>query len=202
MASEQSTGQGVTVTVTDIAANLQSVAEIAWKVSIAAKNAKAIAARAGGVARGFQPITDYIDEIATKARGKVREINELALRVARTSVEEDRARNACERFAQVFRLSGDAPHIDSLNGAMEEVRRDLECHREEFESKRKELSEMLDEMVELMRAANSVASVCRIEAAMTDEYKGNLTGVADELTHAAELIRERVDTSITRLGAI
>ena len=59
----------VMVSVTTIAAQLSGVMEVARGISLGAANAKATSARAGEKARGFQPITDFIDELAGKTKG-------------------------------------------------------------------------------------------------------------------------------------
>jgi hypothetical protein len=52
------------VAVASIAAELSAVMHVAKEISLAAANAKAIAFRAGEKAKGFQPITDFINELA------------------------------------------------------------------------------------------------------------------------------------------
>jgi hypothetical protein len=202
MGSEQHESANAYVIVTEIAASLRSVANIAWKVSIAAKNAKAISARAGGVARGFQPITDHIDEIANEARRCVRDINHLALDIARTTVDEDRANSAHVHFSLIYSRFGHVAHIRTLDPVMAAIIGQLGLQQDAFNSKRERLSGMLHRMIDLMRSANSVAALCRIEAAMANEYRDNLTGVADELAIAAELIQEKTNNSLRRLDAL
>ena len=61
--------------VASVQAELFAVTHISKRISLSAKNAKAIAARAGSQALGFHPITDFIDDVATNITMLVEKIN-------------------------------------------------------------------------------------------------------------------------------
>jgi len=67
------------IAVASITSELSAVVVIAKEISLAAANAKAIAFRAGDKAKGYQPITDFINELAKETINRVATINELAI---------------------------------------------------------------------------------------------------------------------------
>ncbi|MGZ8224201.1 MAG: chemotaxis protein, partial [Methylobacter sp.] len=67
------------IAVASITSELSAVMVVAKEISLAAANAKAIAFRAGDKAKGFQPITDFINELAKETIELVTNINIYAL---------------------------------------------------------------------------------------------------------------------------
>ena len=63
------------IAVATITSELSAVVVIAKEISLAAANAKAIAFRAGDKAKGFQPITDFISDLAKETIERVSAIN-------------------------------------------------------------------------------------------------------------------------------
>nr|WP_239649681.1 hypothetical protein [Methylocucumis oryzae] len=78
------------VAVASITSELSAVMVVAKEISLAAANAKAIAFRAGDKAKGFQPITDFINELAKETIELVTAINIYALSLYRLTVNEYR----------------------------------------------------------------------------------------------------------------
>jgi ODP family beta lactamase len=66
-----------------------AVMNVAKDISLAAANAKAIAFRAGEKAKGFQPITDFINELTKDAIQVVVIINQKALEAPNTPIFDD-----------------------------------------------------------------------------------------------------------------
>ncbi len=77
------------VAVASIAAELSAVMNVAKDISLAAANAKAIAFRAGEKVKGFQPITDFINDLTKDAIQVVVIINQKALDVPNTPIFVD-----------------------------------------------------------------------------------------------------------------
>lgn len=192
--------------VATITADLHRVMHIAWSVSIAAKNAMVFAAQAGERARGFQPLTRFIDEIARDTIDNTRSVEREAVQLTRLAAHHLRTRDACLRFTRVRDKAGDAPHLGSFLPAL--VRGDGRL-REQAGCLQQQLRR-LDELMRRdlnMRAALTVASVCRIEATHAGEFRADLSVVADDLERAAHEIRamvrqghERIDVIIHLIG--
>ena len=176
--------------------------DVAKEISLAAANAKAIAFRAGEKAKGFQPITDFINELAKETIALVNNINEYALQLYRLTVKEHRMSEACMRFERVAKMAAGAPCIDSLNDALQQVRQRRSDCRRQFGD---QVSELLDQLAEVMhpaRAARVIAANSRIEASQAGEYLQSLQAVAESVDHAAQIIHDKVQKCRSALGAI
>ncbi|MDD5754268.1 MAG: chemotaxis protein, partial [Methylococcales bacterium] len=102
------------IAVASITSELSAVMVVAKEISLAAANAKAIAFRAGDKAKGFQPITDFINELAKETIELVTNINVYALLLYRLTVNEYRRTAAYNRFEQVAKLATGASYADSM----------------------------------------------------------------------------------------
>ena len=190
------------VAVASIAAELSAVMEVAKEISLAAANAKAIAFRAGEKAKGFQPITDFINELAKETIELVNNINEHALKLYRLTVKEHRIAEACRRFENVAVNSVSATYADSLTQALEQVRRRrTECRRQ-FASHVSELLAQLADVMHPARAARVIAANSRIEASQAGEYLQSLQAVAESVDNAAQIIHDKVHRCRSALSII
>ncbi len=116
------------VAVASIAAELSAVMEVAKEISLAAANAKAIAFRAGEKAKGFQPITDFINELAKDTIQLVNNINEHALKLYRLTVKQHRMTEACRRFEMVAAAAESAAYAASLTQSLALIRQHIPLH--------------------------------------------------------------------------
>jgi hypothetical protein len=190
------------VVIASMAAELHSVLEVAWGVSLAAKNAKIISTQAGDIARGFHPITKFIDQISVQAMSGVRDIDERALALTHITVAEERAIDAQRRFASVFKEHPKAKFISSLSPAMHKVDDGLEDIRRDFKGHMHSLDSLLEELDECMLSARSVASVSKIVTANTGDYKEKLLNVSRTLENAAKFIKEKTTNSHYLLNSL
>lgn len=190
------------VAVASIAAELSAVMEVAKEISLAAANAKAIAFRAGEKAKGFQPITDFINELAKETIELVNDINEHALQLYRLTVKEHRMSEACRRFEQVAAISVNAPYADSLSHSLQQARvRRMDCRRQ-FIAHVAELLTQLADVMHPARAARVIAANSRIEASQAGEYLQSLQAVAESVDHAAQIIHDKVHKCRSALSVI
>lgn len=185
-----------------IAAELSAVMEVAKEISLAAANAKAIAFRAGEKAKGFQPITDFINELAKDTIELVNDINEHALKLYRLTVKEHRMSEACKRFEQVAVNSSDSAYAESLNVALQQARQRRADARREFSRHVGELLAQLADVMHPARAARVIAANSRIEASQAGEYLQSLQAVAESVDHAAQIIHEKVHKCRSALSVI
>jgi len=190
------------VAVASIAAELSAVMEVAKEISLAAANAKAIAFRAGEKAKGFQPITDFINELAKDTIELVNNINEHALKLYRLTVKEHRISEACKRFEKVAIDSKGAAYAVSLNVPLQQARQRRTDARREFSRHVEELLAQLADVMNPARAARVIAANSRIEASQAGEYLQSLQAVAESVDHAAQIIHEKVHKCRSALGVI
>ena len=194
--------RSIAVFAASVAAELNGVMDVAKGVSLAAKNAKYISAQAGEIAQGFQPITDFINDISEQVIAYVNDINRVALQLSSSAVEEQRARNAFIRFRRVLELNAEARHIGSLSDSMSAVSEKLEIYKQQFKKNLEELIELLETLDSCMLSANSIASVSRIVTADTREFHDKLMVVADNLDQASFFIKEKVALSYKHLQQV
>lgn len=163
------------------------VQQTAVELSLAAKNAKAIAYRAGTKAVGFKPLTDFIDEMGRDTFRLVTEINATALRVARRAVDEVRLQDACARFERARRMmSASQTHLDDVQLKLEE---ELATNRQEIARGLRRLLDLLEGINHRMRAAAVISTRARVEATQAGDYEGGLQLVADTVERSAATIR-------------
>lgn len=190
------------VAVASIAAELSAVMEVAKEISLAAANAKAIAFRAGEKAKGFQPITDFINELAKETIQLVNNINEHALTLYRLTVKTHRMTEACGRFENVVKLAGTARHADSLTLPLQHAQQNRQLCQREFACHVSELLAQLGDVMHPARAARVIAANSRIEASQAGEYLQSLQAVAESVDHAAQIIHDKVNKCRSALSLI
>lgn len=190
------------VAVASIAAELSAVLEVAKEISLAAANAKAIAFRAGEKAKGFKPITDFINELAKDTMALVNNINEYAFELYRLTVNEQRMAEACRRFEDAHRAAQGVRYASSLELPLEQLReRSQICHRE-FVAQVAGLLVQLADIMHPARAARVIAANSRIEASQAGEYLQSLQAVAESVDNAAQVINDKVNRCRSALTAI
>ena len=190
------------VAVASIAVELSAVMEVAKEISLAAANAKAIAFRAGEKAKGFQPITDFINELAKETIQLVEGINLHAVKLYQYTVDEYRRTQAYNNFEQVTKLAAGAAYEGSLTAQSKLVRQSmLECKKKS----KLHVARLLQQLVEVMhpaRAARVIAANSRIEASQAGEYLQSLQAVAESVDNAAQVIHEKVQRCRSALSLI
>lgn len=190
------------VAVASIAAELSAVMYVAKEISLAAANAKAIAFRAGEQAKGFQPITDFINELAKETIELVDEINEHAFLLYQMTVDDYRQVATCDAFSKVVQLSVGAPYAESLATPMGNAQQKMQACRNEFKQHVSELLEQLENVMHPARAARVIAANSRIEASQAGDYLQSLQAVAESVDNAAQVIHDNVQRCKTALSVI
>ncbi len=190
------------VAVASIAAELSAVMDVAKEISLAAANAKAIAFRAGEKAKGFQPITDFINELAKETIELVDDINEHALLLYQLTVNEYRTASAYNKLQEVNTLAVEARYSETLHPSLQHAsEQNLEC-RKHFNQHVSLLLDQLGEVMHPARAARVIAANSRIEASQAGEYLQSLQAVAESVDHAAQIIHEKVQKCRSALNVI
>ncbi len=173
-----------------VAGSLISVMHIAKEISLAAKNAKAIAERAGEKANGFRPITDFIDEMGHETISLVKSINTKALEVSRIAVDELRANDAYQRFLTAKEYA-DKDAISSIQRLIDAASEELSEHGVALKKEKSKLVDLLIEIKTQMRASAVISTCSRVEATQAEEHETSLGVVA-----------ENVDTATSKIAMI
>lgn len=190
------------VAVASIAAELSAVMDVAKEISLAAANAKAIAYRAGEKAKGFQPITDFINELAKDTIELVNTINEHALSLYQLTVNEYRMTDAYDKLKLATILAKGAAYADTLEQPLIKANLSmLECRRD-FTSNVTQLLDQLNEVMHPARAARVIAANSRIEASQAGEYLQSLQAVAESVDNAAQVIHDNVQRCRSVLSVV
>jgi len=187
------------VSSTSVAAELFVVAQVARDMSISVKNAKAIANRAGTKARGFSPITDFIDELSIETMKLVNAINKESIELSRIAINEIRIRDASEKFMMVMTSASDAQYVDSLKPSLSNLKKTQTAERVRLNKFARKLKDLMDDISQRMAVANVIVANSRIEAVNAEEYRSNLESIASDIESSCAKIRERVNRSQQRL---
>ncbi len=179
---------------------LNGVRQVANDISLAASNAKAVAARVGNRAAGFVPITDSIDAMGRETAELVDRVNLDARRTVRDMV-------AAERFVDcVTRMERGMADIEAPSPYLSDVAHELQKQhsvaRETTLENLSQLIELLSTISDHARAATMVASCSRVEATVAGNYQASLESVADTVEQAAQHVRDVVTKCAALLRGI
>jgi methyl-accepting chemotaxis protein len=180
------------VAVASITSELTAVMVVAKEISLAAANAKAIAFRAGDKAKGFQPITDFINELAKETIELVTNINVSALLLYRVTVNEYRRTSAYNKFQLAAKLADNAVYANSMQMPVNNAKLRMEECQRQFKRDVALLLGQLETVMHHARAARVIAANSRIEASQAGEYLQNLQAVAESVDKAAHTIHDNV----------
>jgi len=190
------------VAVASIAAELNAVMGVAKEISLAAANAKAIAFRAGEKAKGFQPITDFINELAKETIALVTDVNEHAVELYQLTVNNYRTTNVYTQLKLVENLSKDAAYINSIEQPILNAQIKMDKCKRDFKMNITQLLDQLEEVMHPARAARVIAANSRIEASQAGEYLQSLQAVAESVDNAAQIIHDNVQRCRSALSIV
>jgi hypothetical protein len=190
------------IAVATITSELSAVVVIAKEISLAAANAKAIAFRAGDKAKGFQPITDFISDLAKETIERVTAINELAIVLYQVTVDEFRIAVSCSKFEKVTRNSTNALYADSMQKPLNKAKIIMHDYRRLFKRDVMLLLTQLESVMHHAQTARVIATYSRIEASQAGEYLQSLQAVAESVDKAAEAIHGNVQRCIMALSTL
>ncbi len=188
------------IAVATITSELSAVVVIAKEISLAAANAKAIAFRAGDKAKGFQPITDFIGDLAKETIERVAAINELAIVLYKVTVNEFRVAVSYNKFDEVTKISGSAMYADSMQKPLDKTKIIMQDYNRQFKRDVTLLLGQLEAVMHHAQTARVIATYSRIEASQAGEYLQSLQAVAESVDKAAYTIHENVQSCIMALA--
>ena len=188
--------------IASVQAELYAVKQISRRISLSAKNAKAIAARAGSQAMGFHPITDFIDDVAINITQLVERINAEALKLSSFAIAN---RNRSKTIEEMKASSRNMVKCADHNG-MKECIEELEKRKKQFmvayKRKNADLLELLAEIRNQLQAAEMICTISRTEATRAGDFQSSLEVVADEVSLAVNNIKETLQSSKSHLSQL
>lgn len=186
--------------VASITSELRAVVVISKEISLAAANAKAIAFRAGDKAKGFQPITDFINDLAKETIDRVDAINVLARILCQVTVNGYRKAKALNKFEQVTKISGTAVYANTIQGPLADAKIVTQEYQRQFDKEVNLLLNQLETVMQQAQTARIIATYSRIEASQSGEYLQSLQAVAQNVDKAAHKIHDNVQRCIMALS--
>lgn len=182
----------ILVTAASVTAELNGVNEIAKDMTLGVMNAKTISHRAGESAKGFQPITDYIEQVAREVAQSVVRISEGASVLSRLAVLYNHKGKVLLLYRLALKDAEGAAHVASLVPVIGVLSKNAEEEKALFVRDLEDLVCQLDGMKNTMRSSKVISTISRVEAASSDAFRKNLEVVADDLESSTEKIQERV----------
>ena len=166
----------------------------AQEVSLIAKNARALAVRAGDKVLGFKAITDFIDDLATSTIQLARQINKQALDIAHMAAEVQRKEFGLDQF-EIVMEHPEATHAKSITNVHDALKRDVLERNNEQRKNLNILISNLNDIQQEIRSAGIIALNAKVESAKSPEYQASLDVIADDILHSTNQIKERIDRS-------
>lgn len=166
----------------------------AQEVSLIAKNARALAVRAGDKVLGFKAITDFIDDLATSTIQLAKVINEQALEISHLAADLQRKEYGLEQFALVMNDEL-AIFRDSVLITKKQIEIEVDA---DMKTQRKQLNKLISNLNDIqqeIRSAGIIALNAKVESAKSPEYQASLDVIADDILHSTNQIKERIDRS-------
>lgn len=182
-----------------VAGQLTTVMDIAREISLAAKNAKAIAERAGDKANSFKPITDYIDEMGRETIHLVGLITEQSLLVSRRTVSLLRTHDASLRFKRAVDLLAGSDQAEPVKRRLQETNDEVVTQQKVLAKDVNDLLGLLERISSCMRASGVISTRSRVEAAHAGDYEESLISVATTIETASERIKSIIESCESRL---
>ncbi len=183
-----------------VASELHSLTGIAKQVSMIAKNARALAIRAGETVSGFRAITGFIEEIAQFSSDRGSSIDSLATAVSRITVTLLRMDDARKRFN---RAAGNGQqHVSSLDEGIALLESNFEETSKQYRRSVRRLKMEIEEIGGQLRGIQLMVSSSRVEAAGAGDFKEGLNSVATQLENAYENMYSHIFKARTMINYI
>jgi Mg2+ and Co2+ transporter CorA len=199
---QTSTQESILIAAASTTSELSEVRKIAREMSLGVMNAKAISCRAGDIARGFQPITDFIDEMAHDVMRLVEKISYEATHLSRLAVKHNHSQSMLQRFRQVENRTQNINNASSLKPAVKNLIINTNNYQRQFLENVRILRSLLDDISRSTRGAQVISTSSRVEASRAGDYRESLEIVADQLEQATDKIRQRIKNSLSRLANV
>ncbi len=175
-----------------ISAHLYFATEVAKRISLTSKNARAITVRAGTQAAGFTAITDFIEELSKATIASSERINQIAVNISRIATDKVRAEIAQRDFNRVKERGANAAHLSSITNAMDTADQTILEFNQEFSVLLEQLTNELVESKRQIRASAIIVSTSKIEASQSGDFQRQLEVIAEDLEEASTEIKNQI----------
>ncbi len=165
-----------------VASELHALTHVARQVSIIAKNARALAIRAGESVAGFKAITGFIEEIAKFSSERGSSIDEMATKVSRVTVDIIRMADSLDKLQTCYH--SDAAYAKTLKDRMNILKELDDDFHKEFRRSVRRLKMEINEIGGQLRGVQMMVTSSRVEAAGAGNFKEGLNSVASQLLDA------------------
>ncbi|MFL0800513.1 MAG: hypothetical protein K6L80_08700 [Agarilytica sp.] len=175
-----------------ISAHLYFATEVAKRISLTSKNARAITVRAGMQAAGFTAITDFIEELSKATIASSERINQIAVNISRIATDKVRAEIAQRDFNRVRERGVTAPHLSSIADAIDTTDKTIRDFNQQFTALLEQLTSELVESKRQIRASAIIVSTSKIEASQSGDFQRSLEVIAEDLEQASTEIKNQI----------
>lgn len=198
--NNQNSEQRMFVIAARVAAHLHFATLIAKQLSLTAKNARAITARAGQQAAGFTAITGFIQELATKTIQLSQDINQIAVKIAMQATQLERIEQAQYCIDIVYKNASEAAYIDSISSFTEKTNVTQSTLNSDFSVMLFQLIDLVEQIRLQIRSAEVISTMSKVEASKSGSFEEQLKVIADNIFDAAADINKEL-TSAEKLLA-
>lgn len=188
------------VVAAQVASHVHNATQVTKQLSLTAKNARAVAVRAGQQAAGFRAITDFIEELAGNTIRLARDINETAVSLSQLAAEQERTQRADEMLGQVRKQAAGADFIDSIIPIEKAVHQHTINLRDQFRQQFFSLDSLLTDIRRQIQSAGVIASTSKVEAINSGSYRAQLETVAENIEQAAQRMQSELSIASRLLG--
>lgn len=194
--------KNILIAAASISSELREVRKIAREMSLGVMNAKAISHRAGDMARGFRPITDFIDEMAHKIILGVNQISKKSVEFSHLAVRHRHLTQTREHYQKIIEQGDAVRHINSLQQVIKKIDDESGQCRKNFIFMTKTLSSLLEDIQRSTRGAQIVSATSRVEASRAEDFSQSLEVIANQVDHSTDNIRNRLQISHDHLAGV
>lgn len=172
-----------------VAAHLHSATNIAKQLSLTAKNARAITARAGQQAAGFTAITGFIQELATTTITLSQQIDSIAVNIAMRATDLKRTAQAHDALRKVLTTAQESAHVNSIKPFIKNSEDKATKLNSEFKKMLNTLVYLVEQIRLQIRSAAVISAMSKVEASKSGEFEQQLKVIAQNIFDAADNIR-------------
>ncbi len=193
--------QAMFVTAARIAAHLYFATKIAKNLSLTAKNARAITARAGQQAAGFTALTTFIQELSNNTIRLAQQVNIVAVNISMSATQLERVRYARRQFIRAKHIGSDAKYIQSIDECLLKTVQGESQLSEKFSLLRYQLDSLIAETRKQIRFAAVISTMSKVEASKSGNFEDQLDVIAANILLSGNEIRHELESAETLLSS-
>lgn len=193
--------QAMFVTAARIAAHLYFATKIAKNLSLTAKNARAITARAGQQAAGFTALTTFIQELSSNTIRLAQQVNIVAVNISMSATQLERVQYARSQFIRAQQLGADAQYINSIDGCLLKTEQSEFQLSEKFSLLRFQLDSLIEETRKQIRFAAVISTMSKVEASNSGAFEDQLNVIAANILLSGNEIRQELESAEALLSS-